>query len=76
MTDKSALIKEAKIVIALVDAQRDDTEIIKVPNWLKINNKLRYYFDWKSTHFEKGVGWYWDTERVWIDEGESSGVDV
>lgn len=63
-----AQIEEARKWIKLIDEETDDNPLNrKPPVWLKITDKLKYYIEWKYVKWEKGIGWYWGSERIMID---------
>jgi hypothetical protein len=66
--NKEDYIKEAEELIIRMDSIRDGDAKVKTPHWLKLTKKLQYYFDWHTHGWEKGAGWYWNTERVTIGE--------
>lgn len=63
---------EAERIIIAVDTTRDGDEEVVVPWWLKLTDKIQWYFDWKTIGWERGVGWYGTNERITIG-GEFNG---
>lgn len=60
-------LQEARQWVERLDRQVFDDDI-GAPSWLKVEEgTMRYYFDEKHTIWEKGVGWYPKTERVYVE---------
>lgn len=66
MYSREQKIEEAKRIIKEIDDARGDEEV-KVPHWLKIGEDLKYFFLEHHTIWEKGVGWYPYTEKVYVE---------
>jgi hypothetical protein len=62
--DKQEYIAEATELITVLDALEDGQRTPKIPSWLKIDNRLQWYFNWKTVSFAKKEGWTWETERI------------